>query len=219
MRTTMSRAFLPAAIVLAGAMILGAAGLSNGASHSLVATPTSVAIVDIQAMFKEGALAELTALNDTLKASGQQRQIELNKMSDEMTKLKKDIEIAGKDSPERTELQARWFVKQSTYDATAKAYQLLIDYEKADVLRTIYNRILDSSKALAERDGIDLVLVDDRSLEIPNGSVPPKAISESMQARRVLYANEAIDITQRLITLMNNQFNAPPKSAPAPTKQ
>ena len=39
--------------------------------------------------------------------------------------MKKDIEIAGKDSPERTELQARWFVKQYTYDGTAKAYQLM----------------------------------------------------------------------------------------------
>ena len=210
MRTSMNRALLPAAVVLAGAMILGASRLATGASSATVmATPSSVAIVDIQAMFKEGALAELTSLNDTLKANGAQRQTELDAMTKDLALLKKDIDLKAKDSPELTQLQAQAFVKKSTYDATAKSFQALIDFEKSDVLRTIYLRILDSAKTLAQRDGYDLVLVDDRSLEIPTGSVPPKAITESMQARRILYANDAIDVTQRLITMMNNEFNAP----------
>jgi Skp family chaperone for outer membrane proteins len=196
-----------------GLMASGAAnGIASGAANafsSMLATPTAVGVLDLQKLYAEGKLAELTAMNDRLRATGQARQAELDEIAKKLEQMGKEAELKPKRSPERLEIEAKGVVLKAQYEAQVRAYQSVIDIEKGDVLRTMYAKILDATKTIAERDGFDIVLLDDRSVQVPDGLVPNNVVQQSMQSRRVMFAKDQLDITERVATLLNNEFNAP----------
>ena len=69
------------------------------------------------------------------------------------------------------------------------------------------------TKRVAEAEGIDIVLVDDSGSEIRtenNAQVPLQAqVIQQITTRRVLFAKNAIDITDQVIIRMNNAVEAP----------
>lgn len=195
-----------------GVVGLIASGAANGAANaisSLVATPSAVAIIDLQKLYAEGKLAELTALNERLRSRGQERQTQIDQMAQKLEQLGKEAELKPKRSAERLEIEAQGVVLKAQYEAQVRAFQSVIDVEKGDVLRIMYTKILEATKQVAERDGFDVVLLDDRSVQIPDGLVPNNVVQQTMQSRRVLFAKDQLDITERVATLLNNEFNAP----------
>ena len=61
--------------------------------------------------------------------------------------------------------------------------------------------------ALAKKDGFDLILLDDRSINVPDDASYAE-VNNTILNKRVLFASDTIDLTQRLITMMNNDFSA-----------
>ncbi len=70
----------------------------------------------------------------------------------------------------------------------------------------MYDKIADGAARIAQRDGIDLVLVDDRIFAIP--ATNRAAQSAMLESKKVLYASEPVDLTDELLTMLNNEFSA-----------
>ena len=79
-------------------------------------------------------------------------------------------------------------------------------------LQDLYASIKEATEALAQAAGYDMVIINDAVDELPfdrAASIPAQVqMLQQIGARKILCLNPAIDITDDLITRMNNAFRA-----------
>jgi hypothetical protein len=178
---------------------------SRAASGTLAAAPTSVAVVDMQKAINDSA--EIKAKNEELKARSEARMGEINKLKAELESQVKAAELLPGDSPQAIRARADAIVKKQTLEAQFQAYKQLTDIESGDILGEIHGKLIKTIDAIAKREGIQLVLADDRGLVIPRGR-SSEDVGGAINARRVLFADKSIDLTERVLTELNNEFSA-----------
>lgn len=196
--------------VLACLTVVAFVGWRAGAESTeqrLKAEPSAVAIVDIERALN--SLKELENLNAALADRVKVRQ-------DDLDALKKRIETLDADlkeqptTPDATEkrrqLRAQIFELTETAKARTNAYQSLINIEKGEIIKPLYEKLVAGIGEIAAKEGYDLVLFDNRNLKVPNDV--QAVINEVIQQKSVLYAGDSLDITDQVITLMNNKYAA-----------
>jgi Skp family chaperone for outer membrane proteins len=179
-----------------------------------VAGPTRVAVVDAAAVLK--ALTETKDLQTRLEARLADARKQVEDVQAQIKKINADLELKkDKTAPDARDLAAKAYVLATQDRATRDALGQLIDEENGASVRTIYLKILDATQRVAARDHWDLVLSDDRSLIPPetikdaNGRERPitgSDVTRFAEQRQVLAASPGIDITQDVITQMNNEY-------------
>ncbi len=96
-----------------------------------------------------------------------------------------------------------------------------LEVEKAIRLQGLYGRIKQAVAELAQAEGYDLIVLDD-SIEEPgfnrDANIPPQLqVLDQISQTKVLYLGPHLDVTDDLITRMNNSFQAGPAAgAPRP---
>lgn len=180
------------------------AGASD-ANPSSVAAPSSIAIVDVEKALNQ--LTELADLNKNLADRVAVRQKNLDDLKSQIEDLNGKLELlADNDEENRRELRAKIYELTETANARAKVYQSLINIEKGEIIRPLYLKLVDAINETAQRNGYDLVLFDDRTIKVPNDT--DANVNVTIQQKRILYASDAIDITDQIISLMNNKYAA-----------
>ncbi len=173
-----------------------------------------LAAVQIESLFnglvqRAEAKAEIEALNDEITAEKNARQDKITKMEEE---------FRGAADPERQEelVDAMTLEKlklQFLYQEAAAE----LEVEKALRLQHLYLKISEAIGELASAQGYDLVILDDSAQEpeFDRASRIPGQVQilQQIASRKVLYRNPAIDITNDLITRMNNEFRATPSGS------
>jgi Skp family chaperone for outer membrane proteins len=223
-RSGWSRSPLLAAAVL-GVAILSASALQVGAGPAPAPAPAVVATIDIERLMNN--LQESKDRNDLVQSRGADLQRRLNEAADQIKAKREDLEsgaIPKSDYNRRNEVIREIFEADALRRARLETYQSQHDIERGDVVHEIFDKVLAAATDLAKKEGYDLVLMDDRAISFPPlGSGTFNQVSPILSSKRVIYAAPEMDITDRLITIMNNQYNAgkgatpPPAPAPAPT--
>jgi Skp family chaperone for outer membrane proteins len=199
MGTTRTRVTVGIAVVCAG---LAGLGLYQTASK---APPTSVALVDMEKLM--GASDEVKARNDQMNKTVEPLQKELNDLGERYKKMKADLDLA-KDSKDKRQRIASMKESEYQYKLKGEMYQGLIDYDRGDLMREAYQSALDAIKRVAQRDGFQVVMLDDRGAKVRT-DVSFREVNGDIFNKRVLFAEESVDITERVITEMNAAFNTP----------
>ena len=87
-----------------------------------------------------------------------------------------------------------------------------LDHELALRMQGLYRKIVNAAQTTAQAQGYELVLVDDSigELHVDRNSREPAQLQilQQIARRRVIYASETVDITDELITRMNNAYRA-----------
>lgn len=212
------------AVGVVSTLVVGLVGGVAGSALLHVATP---AVAHEAAMKPEAATigtVDLTLVMRGLEEAGQLRkkledafggfQAEIKAVGDEMKKISDELS-AMKDpkSMEALRLQARRAELEVTGRAKAESLQRLLDIQEGELLSTMFKKIVDASKRLAESQGYDVIVQDDRSNMPPEGTnerrPTARDVNEVVLSRRVLALGAArIDVTQQLIDMMNNEFKA-----------
>jgi Skp family chaperone for outer membrane proteins len=193
-----------------GLALAGVLGWQAGATATtrLAPEPTRIATVNLEKLVEQ--LAEVKERDAGVKARGLQRQEELDKIKNDLKTIESDVKEMPRDSADRREKIARGLELKQVADTKLRVYQQLINIEKGEILADIYKKICDASARLAEREGYDVVLMDDRVIQIPETGSDGD-VNGAIQAKRVLWARDSLDITDRLVTMLNNERNAPSK--------
>jgi len=192
-------------VVLLGAALVLVLGYQAVASRSQNAPPpVTAATVDLEKVFNNldarGAEDQrLQTLFEQMQAEDKQRSAELQQLQDAL-----EVEVPGTEKYQQAE--ERLVRKTLEYQAWVEFKQRQLDREKALVLQKLYNDIKQSLGEMAEQQGYDLILLDDSVKELAPGG--EQSVNQQISARRVLYANPAIDITEDLIIRMNNAFSS-----------
>ncbi len=210
LRKRFSTPIAAASILAAG--ILGAGALHRGAdadaSNVYVAPPPiNVGLVDLALLMNN--LQELKDRNDQTMGKGKSLEGRLEEVKTQMKSIETELKevIPETDTKLRLERVAQQFELQATYEARLKAYQRIIDLDHGDILNDVYPKVTDAIKRFASKEGLDMILVDDRPIPLPrNGTV--KDYNEIIQRKRILFARDGLDLTEQLTTMMNNEYAA-----------
>jgi Skp family chaperone for outer membrane proteins len=188
-----------------------------GASRIMSAQPSVVVTVNLSAVLEKldqraQAAVSLKAMTDAFKAEDDRRKAEITELGNQLNAMQEQTE-----DPKRAELQEITAGKLLEYQAWLRFATSKSDLEEALVMKDLYRTIKDAVKALADAEGYDIVMVDDSQGELSttDDSKMPRAVQIKQQivARRTLFVSPRVDITDHLITRMNNAYKAGPTAA------
>jgi len=182
--------------------------LATPSGEAAPAAPANVALVDLAKLMN--GLDELTMRNIELATRKEALQKRLNEIRDQMSSIDNELKNVIREDlvKERTEKSAEKFQLEALYEATGKASQRLIDLDNGDIIRDLYIKVTATIGAFAQREGFDLVMLDDRAIQLPTSRATLKDYNQIIESKRILYANPTLDVTDRLITIMNNEYKA-----------
>ncbi len=183
-----------AAMLFSTAFLWQSAARAGQAAIQEIA-PASIAVVNIDLIFK---LAELKERELTLRSRQTDRQNQINSLQDQIKQIRIDIDELDLTRDELNEKLIRGMELEGQLDGFVKAAQGAMNAETNHLAGEMYNKMITTIDRVANRMNIDLVLVDDTSLK------PPQALS----GRRILYRNDRLDISLIVLNEMNAAYAA-----------
>jgi Skp family chaperone for outer membrane proteins len=196
-------------IALAAALLAGGgvSTLARPEPAPVMAAPTVVAVVDLERLMN--GLVELSTKQSELETRRKSLQDQLNDIRRQIDAVENELKINVPETEikARTEKLAQKFELEALYEARGKAFQRLIDLENGDVIRDLYLKVRESVANFAAKNQIDLVMLDDRSIKFPSRA-SVKEVNGIIESKRVLFSNDVVDITDRLLGIMNNEYKA-----------
>ncbi len=180
--------------------------LSASADRSATELAPTVGLVDVESVIN-GA-EELKTFNARLEADVNVMQTELNDLANQLKTLDADFqELAQTDREGRRAIRKKQIEVSSRAEVRKRILQNDIDTRKGEAVKSIYEKMLAAIATISQRDGIEVVLFDDRAIDIPEGLVESQ-VNQFIQARRVLYGSEQSDVTSRVLNLLNSNYEA-----------
>lgn len=165
--------------------------------------PAVLATVDLERIFnqldeRDHADAELAEMANDLQKNidAQVRRINL---------LEEDLEAFEQGSDKHQQTLEELSLLSLEYQADVEWSRQMIAFQRAVILRRIYSSIREFMVEEAKERGIDIVFVDDTVVELPPGD--EEETTRQISARRMLYTNPSIDITDEVIRRMNEAFS------------
>ncbi len=209
MQTTRTTA--AAALALAGVL---AASLFTGAAVATAARPpaqpTAVAVVDVPAILD--GLNEKDRLEADLQTAIKDSRAKLEELTKEAMALQEELDpengILKQGSPEYIRALGRLIELQSQAKARSQVLEQTLSLQQGEMLRTLYEKIEAAITKIADRQGYDIVLLDDSTFPLSNPA-PFNQTQGEILNRSVIYAHDSTDITDDVVTLLNNEYQAP----------
>lgn len=205
-------------LVMAGVAVLAGAALFRAGASSLpqapAPAPSVVGLIDLTLVTK--GLNEIKERNAQLNTKAADYQKQLDDLAGKLAKINEDMKLLPAESKERRAKIFEGLELEQQAKARQQILRKTVELDAGEILTDMYKKVTQTAAKVAEKDGYSLILLDDRSVSLPKDA-PDEEINRAIFAKRVLFAAESVDLTQRVITEMNNEFNAPsPRGGTAP---
>jgi len=207
-------------LVIASLAVLAVASLATALAMRPPTTPTTVAVVDLEVVYDKldqhkASEIKLNAMVDELAAEIQKRDAELKMIQ---------LELQTSFTP-----QSQGFLQAQASAQNAigrlRAYQefakIKTERESERLLKATYDEVKAACAQVSKEIGIQLVLLDDATPAFASGD--PRPMMQQISARRSLYVDPTLDITNIVIERLNLDFAAKnggtpttPSTPPAP---
>lgn len=175
-------------------------GQQNGGDES-----SRIAVVNVDRVFNN--LAERRAVGSEIQAQAEALQQEGRDRRQELEDLQEDFQLLAEGSDEATGVREQLEQKAVEFDVWQQVSQRRLETEQALRVGAIYRKINDTVEQIADREGYDLVLFDE---DVPDfsGAQNQQQVAGRIQNRKVLYANDRLDISDRVLQRMNNAYES-----------
>lgn len=161
--------------------------------------PAVVAFVDLEKVFN--SLESRVNSENAIRKMAVDMEEETNGLREELELLQAELESLEPGTDAMAELNDRAVSVAGRLRAYQKYSALLLEREQANDLRKTYDLIRDAAADYSKEAKIDIVLLND-SIPTINPSDSANTLQQ-ISARRILYANDVLDITEDLIAKMN----------------
>ena len=188
---------------VAVAFITMAAGFIFMAGYAANAPmpPAVIGVVDLEKVYNN--LNSRSELVTRIEGMQSKMAEDASSMQEELEMLSAELESLSPGSGAMIEMNDKAISISGRLRAFETYGALLIERERAADLRESYDTIRTEAGTLSKMMGIDLVLLND---SIPMVDLADAAGTlQQISARRVLWANETLDITDELIARLNGQ--------------
>lgn len=193
-----------AALGGASAGLLGTA-VGQGSSGGQAA-PTAVAVVSISKVL--AGLKEREDKEADLQRLGEQRKSVIDALGEKARQLSEELNVLVRGTPDWKSKREEAMRAEAQFRLEAEIAERTLGELQKSMQLALFNKILDSVRAYAEREGYQIVLTNDSGTPIPEDIADQQFIS-AVTGRRVAYASEAVDITDEVALAMNNEYKAP----------
>ncbi|GJM19486.1 MAG: hypothetical protein DHS20C14_16990 [Phycisphaeraceae bacterium] len=200
--STLIIAVLSGAAAFAALSVAWTAGATASANRP-PAQPTAVATVDLVAVLE--GLSEKAVLEQRLEQSLADREQQLKTVVDQIKNAQADLETLRAGTPEYREKVRQVLELNAVAEARRNILQRIIAFEKGDMLRQIHTKISATVEKIADRDGYDIVLLDDSGFPLPPEAAD-RDIERAILTRTIVYRFQNVDITEQIINQMNAEF-------------
>lgn len=198
--------FLPLMLVLAAAIAWHAG--ANTAAQRPPAQPTAVATIDIVEIFER--LNERTHLEAQLEERRKTREAQLAEVRSRLDNIRNNIETVHPRGSDASKEAIREFMEQkAVFDARGEALGQIMSIDQGNIRRQLFEKVVAAVQKIADRDSIDIVILDDSAFPLPDNNSSNIEVFRAIVSKSVIYAHPTVDLTDRVITLMNNEFTAP----------
>ncbi len=193
-------------------VVVGRAPLERATAEMgrLLAGPTAVAVVDIARTLDQ--LAEKRDREMELESAIADRQARVDRLRDEAQAVAEELDILPEGSMEWRDRREEAIRLEGRLQIEQKLAQQILSQSRMRMQLELFNKIVESSQRYAEREGFDIVLSSDVSEPIPEVAAEqmgPQEFMAMLASRRVVHATDAVDITDEVAQMMNNEFQAP----------
>ena len=194
-------------MIPAAAVLLAAVAWQAGANASRPpAQPTAIATVDIVNIIDQ--LEERLVRETELEQRKANRQAQLDEVIENLKVIQADLETLKQGTNERNEKIRQAMETQAVVKARGDALNQILSIDRGNVTSEMYSKITEAISRIADREGYDIVLFDDSLFSVP-ADVPFADVYRSIVTKSVIYKHQSVDITDQVITLMNNEYTAP----------
>ncbi len=217
---TTRHAFLAACFAILATLTIATTTDAFRPSNASMNAPANVGVVDLSTIIdrmkeRQEWDVRLKALESTITEEGRARRAKLEAFAKEIEPMSEGAE---------RESRIDQFRMQEIKDAEwLNGKKLELDRERSLKWQSLYRSIREGTKKLSEREGLDLVLVDDSKTELRvqrNDKVPMEAQAlEQIASLRVLFGSKAIDVSEKLLVQLDNDrsLSAPPAATGIPS--
>jgi len=196
------------AAIAGSAAVSGAFG-RGALPRQAAPAPVNIALVDL-ARLMDG-LQELKDRNETVKVRAEELGAALGELDRKIKQIDADLKSADivpeSARKRRGAMFKERFESQTLLEARNRASKELLEFEKGDIIREVYLKVVAGVDAFAKQEGFDIVMLDDRAMQLPS-QASMRDFNQIIVNKRVLFAREGLDVTDRLVTVMNNDYAA-----------
>ena len=200
-----SRIYLLAIIALVGV----AAFLTSSVAQQAVAARGQIAFCDLVSVFGEYQRAK------DLTAQLKERQIAIKAENDKRTKavdtLRMELENYKKGSPQYDQTFNEVARQSIELDAYLRYQEQVALRDHRNLTKEMYKEIISAVGKVAAQQGVSVVM--QREQEQLN-TEDTKEMLQQISNRKVLYFSEALDITDAVLTSLNQGYKASKPAAP-----
>jgi len=197
------------ALVLAGMLMI--AGSRSAAAQPAAAPAGSIRVIDMVQVFnslndKKNGDAEIEQMANDLKRQRDAVNADLEQMAKELQTLNADSAI-GKDAMDKAMKKGLELQNFSSY------MEQKLTMEQRVRTAALYKKINDAVATYAKTNNVSLVIVTDK--DDMHDARTPQELQQRITLRKVIYADEKLDITRTIIENMNAASHLGPAAAPA----
>ena len=191
---------LAAALITTGLLAIAGVQAQQGAQ----AKPTAVAVVDLEQVFEQSKeKMQFDADQRTAREAIQKAAEDKQKAAEAM---KADLDTLAPGTPAHQQKQQELELAAVEFQAWSQYEQLKLNREAAVRIEGLYRKSIESIDRMAQEAGYDLVLYREAQGKFQYENI--QQLLQQIGFRKVLYANDAIDITDQVVQRMNNEFDA-----------
>lgn len=202
MQKTTLQSFRTSILVL---LVVSALAWKTEATRWLVpSNPTTTVTINFEKLF--ASLEERVFEESKVQAIIESMNADIEQRRQEITEYEQEFELYEAGSEKWQELLQEQQLKVLEYQAQVEYSKSRKSRELSKGTRKVYMNIRESAAKLAEQHGWDYVVVNDAAVTLPKGDTVD--IGLEISSRRMLYANNAFDVTDLLATYMNDNFDA-----------
>lgn len=192
-------------LVFALAALFLAAGLA-GATAALQAQPTATAVVDVQQVFS--SLEERTQLEADMQGRAEQFSQQRQNREQQIQQLQQELQVLNPGSDAYQQKQDEYGKAVMEYQVWARFEEQKLKVEHALQLERLYRRTTDAISKVAQEYGYDIVLYKEQPLQLNRQELNIDQVRSQIAIRKVLYASDTVEVTDRVIQRMNNEYQS-----------
>jgi len=186
-------------VVAAVVVIIFAAAHAQNAMRS---QPTAVAVVNWEKIYTE--LKEKQAVEADIQSKIDKFNEQQEKRKKNIEELRADIDLYAPDNPTFEKKQEEVDKKVVEYLTWKDYTQRKLNDERIIQIENLYRSITDAVGLVAAENGYDLVLSREGEPSFKDANL--QQVLNLIALRKVLWADESVDLTDQVIQRMNNEY-------------
>jgi Skp family chaperone for outer membrane proteins len=189
-----------------GTVLVGAAmTVASARSASAQEGAERVAICNPSVVFQ--GMDERKAIEDRMKSEQEKIKIEFARRKAEVDEMRKQRDELKRGSAQHNEKNRQLMQKAVEFRAWVQIAEAEMMRAEMENTRSLYDKIAEACKEVAESRKIDLVLAERRP-ELPEDidQLKPEQVRQILSQRDVLYVSKVADITEAVVLLVNKKY-------------